>query len=185
MRNSTGATGAAAPTANKSAAASARRKPRLCTTAMTKTSGTAATSSKPTACRVASDSPPARPARAARPIVGRSKKRAPASSIAVKKKRKSGSVRTWLLVTISVTDSAARMPAISPTSGEMSAPSAAMSAQVPASITELISATARGASPNVLWTPATSRGKSGIRSVMNERFAQNVAGSASNAPRSQ
>ena len=58
------------------------------------------------------------------------------------------------------------MPAISPTSGEISAPRAAMSAQVPASITEWSSATARGASPNVLWTPAISNGNSGIRSVM-------------------
>ena len=115
----------------------------------------------------------------------RRKKRAPASSIAVKKKRKSASVKLWLLVTISVTDSAARMPAISPTSGEMSAPSAAMSAQVPASITELISATARGTSPNVLWTPASSKGKERHSIRHDERFAENVAGSASSAPRSQ
>ena len=102
---------------------------------MTKKIGTAAASSIATAGRVARASPPARPAPRASPIVGRSRKRAPASSISVKKKTKSESVRIWVLNTTSVTESAARTPAINPASGEISAPRAAMNVQVPASIT--------------------------------------------------
>ena len=102
---------------------------------MTKTSGTAAPSNSAMAGRVARASPPLTPAHTASPAVGRSKKRAPANSIKVKKKRKSDSVRICVLNTMRVTDSAARMPPINATGGEIRAPSAAMSAQVVASIT--------------------------------------------------
>jgi hypothetical protein len=66
---------------------------------------------------------------------GRRRKRAPASSISTTKNRKSVSVRICVLKTTSVTESAAMMPAISPMRGEIRPPRAAMSTQVPASIT--------------------------------------------------
>jgi len=149
LRASTGAIGAAAPIANIAAAVKAAANERRPATATMKTSGTAATSSSATAGRVASASPPATPASRARPRLGARMKYAPAGSIEVKKKRKSVSVSSCVLKTMRVTDSAARMPAINPTRGETSVPSAAMSVQVPASITACARAISRGASPNV------------------------------------
>src|SRR6266511_3467275 len=121
LRSSTGEMGAATAMPNAMVATAAGTRLRRCTNAMAKTSGTAAASNIATAGRVARASPPARPAQRASLIVGRRRRCAPASSITVKKKRNSESGRIWVLNTMSVTDTAARIPAINPKRGEKGA----------------------------------------------------------------
>ena len=126
--------GTVAATAKAMTATSARAELRHRITAAANISGSAAMRRSAIPARVISASPPARPATTASEIEGRSRKRAPASNMSAKKNRNSVSVRIWLLKTISVGEMAARAPAIRPVSGDKSAPSAAISVQVPASI---------------------------------------------------